>query len=88
MGRYSDNGDAFLFKAFFFIAFIVLWFILSPAGCTVDPDKAVKILRREGYTDIRMNGYKYFSCGKNDSFNIGFTATKSYLFWVAKRLHN
>ena len=42
-------------------------------ACT-QPEKAQRVLSDQGYTDIRMTGYKGFSCGKDDYYADGFVA--------------
>jgi len=39
------------------------------------PDRATMTLRQAGYTDIRTTGWDPFSCGEDDMFTTGFTAT-------------
>lgn len=43
------------------------------AGCTSDSD-AQRALAAAGYTDVQLNGYSWFSCGKDDTFHTAFTA--------------
>lgn len=43
-------------------------------GCT-DGDNTRRILAENGYTDIHLTGYKFFSCSKDDFYHTGFTAT-------------
>lgn len=45
-------------------------------GCT-DKDKAERILKAEGYTDIYMDGYKFLACSKDDFYHTGFIAKKN-----------
>lgn len=53
--------------------FVVL-FCLCCVGCT-NPEGAEKVLKDQGYTNIVITGYRCFSCGEEDSFATGFTAT-------------
>lgn len=46
------------------------------AGCT-NREHAVKILERDGYTDVEMTGYKVFSCSDDDFYHTGFKAKKN-----------
>ena len=55
------------------IIVIVCFMMLS---CT-RPDSAVELLTKEGYTDIEITGYSWFSCSKDDSFSTGFKARKN-----------
>jgi hypothetical protein len=52
---------------------IVLILILL-AACT-DPKDATRILADQGYTNIQITGYSWFSCSKDDTYRTGFTAT-------------
>lgn len=46
------------------------------SGCT-DKENAEKFLKKEGYTDITMNGYNFFECAKDENLSTGFTAKKN-----------
>jgi hypothetical protein len=52
-----------------FIIFILLFCI----NCTNEKG-AKDLLEKEGYTEIEMTGYNWFSCSKDDSFHTGFKA--------------
>lgn len=43
-------------------------------GCT-QQDKAQRLLTSQGYTNIEMTGYRFFSCGRDDTYHDGFKAT-------------
>ena len=43
------------------------------AGCT-NPESATKVLQDAGYSDVKMTGYAWFACSKDDTFHTGFTA--------------
>lgn len=43
-------------------------------GCDAN-DEVREVLEPQGFTDINPTGYEFFACGKDDSFNSGFTAT-------------
>lgn len=43
------------------------------AGCTA-PDDAARVLATAGYTRIKVGGYGWFKCDKNDSFATKFSA--------------
>lgn len=43
------------------------------AGCT-QPDKAKALLEAQGYTDVRMTGYSFWSCSEDDTYHDGFVA--------------
>lgn len=43
-------------------------------GCT-QPEHAARVLADQGYTNIKMNGYDWFNCSKDDTYHDKFTAT-------------
>lgn len=43
------------------------------AGCSSEND-ASKALKGAGYTEVRLTGHAWFSCGKDDTFATGFVA--------------
>ena len=55
------------------------WFlipIIFLPGCT-KPDKATYILKRDGYEEIRITGYRFFACSRDDFYHTGFVARKN-----------
>ncbi len=44
-----------------------------PLSCTNDPDSH-RTLESSGYTDIALEGYDWFACGKDDAYHTKFTA--------------
>lgn len=42
-------------------------------SCT-NQNKATRVLREAGYTDIKITGYNFFCCGKDDNTSTGFKA--------------
>jgi hypothetical protein len=50
--------------------------LLALTGCT-RPEHARKVLADQGFKDITITGYSWFSCGKDDSFSTGFEATSA-----------
>lgn len=53
------------------IACVAFAFFLS--ACT-DPEGAKQTLLRNGYIDIRMQGYSWFGCAESDNYATEFTA--------------
>lgn len=49
---------------------------LSVTACT-DEDASRETLRKSGYRQVEITGYKPFQCGEDDSFSTGFRATNS-----------
>lgn len=47
---------------------------LAVTACT-DPDTATRVLQENGYTNVQMTGYSWFSCSKDDTYSTGFAAT-------------
>lgn len=52
---------------------IILAASLMLMGCT-DADNAERILKQNGYSDVHITGYSFFSCSKDDSQATGFIA--------------
>lgn len=48
-------------------------FVLFIVGCT-DNENAQRILQQNGYTQIQMTGYNFFSCSESDTYHSGFRA--------------
>lgn len=46
---------------------------LTVTACVNEPE-ARKVLEAQGFTDIKINGYQLFGCGKEDFDHTGFTA--------------
>ena len=47
--------------------------IIILTGCT-DPSGASKVLRNNGYTNIHIGGYSWFTCGRDDAYSTEFEA--------------
>ncbi len=44
-------------------------------SCTAtDEPRSARILKSQGYTEIRWTGYEYWSCSKDDGYKTGFIA--------------
>lgn len=56
------------------IVFGIVAIFVSVGGCT-DKNGAIRALTEQGYTNIQITGYSWFSCGQDDAFSTGFTAT-------------
>ncbi len=52
------------------------YIILTMASCT-NVGGAEELLRKEGYTDVEITGYRFFDCSKDDTFHTGFKAKKN-----------
>lgn len=53
------------------IAFGIIAICLS--GC-VNKDDADRALKNQGFTNVKVTGYNFFTCGKGDFYHTGFTA--------------
>ena len=53
------------------ILIIILSFTM--VGCT-SPESAKKTLNQAGYSDIKITGYNFMACSKDDTFHTGFRA--------------
>lgn len=45
------------------------------ASCGVNPTKATRALEAQGMTDVKIEGYAWFGCGKDDTYASYFAAT-------------
>lgn len=57
-------------KKFLFLAIAAL----GLAACVTDAPTARRVLSDQGYTDIRITGYRVFGCSGDDDVRTGFTA--------------
>lgn len=46
---------------------------LAMSACT-SPETADRVLRQQGYSDVKAEGYAWLSCGKDDSVRTAFSA--------------
>lgn len=53
---------------------IIAAIIALLCACT-DPNGATKALQANGYKDVQITGYDFFSCSKDDFYCTGFIAT-------------
>lgn len=60
-------------KTFFFT--VVIIFLLILPYCIPANDEAEKALKAQGYTNIKLTGYKVLACSQSDGYNRGFEAT-------------
>jgi hypothetical protein len=51
----------------------LLMIILCLTSCTNAP-KATEVLTNQGYKDVKITGWNYMSCSKDDFFSTGFSA--------------
>lgn len=59
-------------KKLILAAALITVFALTACTSAVDTNKA---LTSAGFTNIEINGYSFFGCGKEDTFRTKFTAT-------------
>jgi hypothetical protein len=43
------------------------------ASCT-DPKGSERVLAQQGFSDVKITGYKFFACSEDDIFSTGFIA--------------
>lgn len=55
------------------VLLLLIFAIFVPKACQ-QPDAAIKVLQDNGYTDIRITGYRWFTCDEKDTFSTGFIA--------------
>lgn len=57
----------------FLLLIIALFMIGCPKACQ-SPDTAREVLENNGFTEIKITGYRWFSCDEKDLFHTGFEA--------------
>ena len=57
-----------------FCSSILLGAALLLASCGVNPSTATRALEAQGLTNVRIEGYSWLGCGKEDSFASNFSA--------------
>jgi hypothetical protein len=70
MGKKIIKTAQFITAAAF--AVVIITFI--PKACT-RPDSAAKLLTQQGYTEIKITGWRPMMAGKDESVSTGFEAT-------------
>lgn len=57
------------------IAICAVWLIAQASGgCAADKVTATRALEAMGLREVRLGGYPWFECAKNDVFNSAFEA--------------
>lgn len=56
-----------------------IWLLITAMALTActDPAEAQRATAAMGLKDIQITGYRWWGCGKDDSFHTGFTATNA-----------
>lgn len=44
------------------------------ASCGADPEKASRVLKSQGMSDIHIGGFAFYGCGNDDDYGSFFTA--------------
>ena len=60
-------------KSYLLAIITIITLTFMTLSCTND-QSAKELLENEGYKNIQMTGYKFFSCSKDDFFHTGFSA--------------
>ncbi|ELW9293892.1 hypothetical protein SIO53_001266 [Enterobacter roggenkampii] len=53
---------------------LLLLAVLALSACT-DPDNASRVLADNGFTNIKIGGYSWTGCGREDNYATEFSAT-------------
>jgi hypothetical protein len=53
---------------------LLLGALFTTGACT-DEDASREALRKSGYKQVEITGYRPFQCGRDDAFSTGFRAT-------------
>lgn len=54
----------------------ILFLLILLTACT-DNSTAYRVLKNDGYTNIKFTGYSWFACSQDDFYHTGFIATKN-----------
>jgi len=52
---------------------LLILLLVVVSGCTSESD-ARRALAGAGYTQVRITGYRFFACARDDDFSTGFEA--------------
>ena len=52
---------------------LLIIIIASMVSCS-NPERTVKILEAQGFSEVQTTGYDFFECGRDDFFSTGFKA--------------
>ena len=52
---------------------LIIVLALSLTACT-QPETASRVLSSQGFTNIKMDGYDFFNCSKDDAYHDKFAA--------------
>jgi hypothetical protein len=63
----------------FLLTLVLVCAALASCTACVDEPGARRVLEADGVKDVRMIGYQYFRCGKDDSYSTGFAGVKNGL---------
>ncbi len=58
-------------KVYYILGVLIFFMLVS---CT-DPEASKRILEANGFKNIKITGYNFFDCSKDDFYHTGFTAT-------------
>lgn len=61
----------------FVLLLIVVVVSMIMGGGLTQPEKAIRILSQQGYTNIEITGWRPMMCSDEDDFATGFQATSS-----------
>ena len=53
----------------------IIAFALMLSACGINTDTGTRALSASGFTNIKITGYAWIGCDKNDDFGSHFTAT-------------
>jgi len=75
MSYRNRNGEKIMTIIVTIITVMIFAFILlfAPVACT-DEETTRRVLSQQGYTDIRITGFRFFGGGEGDMYKTGFEA--------------
>lgn len=67
-----------IFGIIFVIALIVLGVCVIKGFWMIDTQGANRVLQEQGYKNIQITGYRWFTCDKSDYFHTGWKRSYGY----------
>jgi len=58
------------------LSIVALLGIFTLSACT-DKKEAIRVLENDGFTNVKVTGYNFFACSKDDFYHTGFVGTKN-----------
>lgn len=69
-----DQSSSTIRAVSILVAFCVMIFATVIGACDVSPERATRVLRGAGYSEIVFRGHAWFSCSEDDLLSVKFSA--------------